>query len=47
METVGTYAAKTHLPKLLARVIKGEADNHYKAWRTSSHFTATISFKKD
>jgi len=24
METVGAYEAKTHLPKLLARVIKGE-----------------------
>ncbi len=24
METVGAYEAKTHLPKLLARVLKGE-----------------------
>jgi prevent-host-death family protein len=24
METVGAYEAKTHLPKLLARVMKGE-----------------------
>ena len=24
MKTVGAYEAKTHLPKLLARVIKGE-----------------------
>jgi len=24
METVGAYEAKTHLPKLLARVVKGE-----------------------
>ncbi|MBW2098933.1 MAG: type II toxin-antitoxin system prevent-host-death family antitoxin [Deltaproteobacteria bacterium] len=24
METVGAYEAKTHLPKLLERVIKGE-----------------------
>jgi prevent-host-death family protein len=24
METIGAYEAKTHLPKLLERVIKGE-----------------------
>ena len=43
MESIGAYEAKTHLPKLLERVIKGRADNHYKAWRTSGHFAATIT----
>jgi len=36
METIGAYEAKTHLPKLLERVIKGERITITKTWRTSS-----------
>ena len=46
MDSVGAYEAKTHLPKLLARVIKGENDNDNQARSAIGRSAASAIFEE-